>query len=387
MIIIFFVLSFIFSSVSFAEEGVTDTEIHIGIIGPLTGPAAAWGVVLKGAEFYYRLVNEEGGVHGRKIVCRFFDDSYNPAKTMAGVKQLHEQFGVFAWGVIIGTSNCLAVKDYIAKRNTPWLSPLTGSEAMTNPPNQNIFSLFINYSAEAKILCRYAVKTMNKKRIAIIYQNDGYGLSGLKGAYEELKKHGMELTAQIPIESTETKLNEKIFELSKTNPDTVLIWMTPNTGLRLMIIAKKINFNPQWMGGTVLSDFPFIYKLSKGLIKGLITTQLADYRETPRLNKYIEAFKKYGDESQTWSIMFYGGIGWSEILVEGLKRCGRKLTRERFIKELENLKNFETLAFPVSFKPFDPNDPECRRGAKQVYLAECLDGGERKKLTDWMKED
>ena len=99
-----------------AEEGVTDTEIHIGQWGPQTGPAAAWGSVARGTDAYFKMINDEGGINGRKLVLHMFDDGYNPAKTKAGVKELQEGTGMFAWVSGVGTATGLAVKDYLMEK-------------------------------------------------------------------------------------------------------------------------------------------------------------------------------------------------------------------------------------------------------------------------------
>ncbi|RLC04132.1 MAG: ABC transporter substrate-binding protein, partial [Deltaproteobacteria bacterium] len=105
-----------FTLAAHAGEGVTDTEIHIGNWGPQTGPAAPWGAVARGTDAYFKMINAEGGIHGRKLVFHYFDDGYNPAKTMAGVKQLQEETGMFAFVSGVGTATGLAVKDYLMER-------------------------------------------------------------------------------------------------------------------------------------------------------------------------------------------------------------------------------------------------------------------------------
>ncbi|MBF0118871.1 MAG: ABC transporter substrate-binding protein [Desulfobacterales bacterium] len=373
---------------SFAEEeGVTDTEIRIAQFGPLSGPASPWGDVVLGTGFLFKLVNEEGGIHGRKINYRPFDDSYNPAKTKYGVKLLQEKLGIFAWVGGVGTETALSVKDYLVNRNIPWVIPITGSEEFITPPNKYIFTAYPLYSFEARILCKYAVENMGKKKIAIIYQNDGYGKSALKGATEELLKHNMEIMPKIPLEVKDNDYEECINTLIKSDSDTVLVFITPFSALRLLLAAKNMNFTPQWMGGNSFSDFPLLYRISHGLWKGMIATTQADFTDTPILRKYKEAFKKYASEKEKWSLNFQYGIGFGEPLVEALKRCGRDLTRERFIKEIEGLGNFKGILNTGIFKPFDPNDPESRRATKESYIIQCIENGNIKKLSDWIKID
>ena len=118
-----------------AEQGVTDTEIHIGQWGPQTGPAAPWGAVARGTDAYFKMINDQGGINGRKLVHHFFDDAYNPAKTMAGVKQLQEEKGMFAW--VLRRGNGLRVGGQglpDLEKKIPWVGPSSGSAHWIDPP-------------------------------------------------------------------------------------------------------------------------------------------------------------------------------------------------------------------------------------------------------------
>ena len=134
VLVVFFMMVLGFGSVAMAEEGVTDKTIHIGQWGPQTGPAAPWGSVARGTGIYFKMINDEVGIHGRKIAYHMFDDGYNPAKTKAGVKQLQENIGMFAWAGGVGTAPGLAVKDYLMERKIPWVGPLAGSLHWISPP-------------------------------------------------------------------------------------------------------------------------------------------------------------------------------------------------------------------------------------------------------------
>ncbi len=369
-----------------AEEGVTDTEIHIGQFGPLSGPAKLWADCVYGADITFKLVNQNGGIYGRKIIYHPLDDSYNPAKTKAGVKRLQETVGIFAWVGGVGTATGMSVKDYLINRKVPWVGPLSGSEIWVNPPVKTIFALYPHYTFSAKALCRYAVKNLGKKRIAIAYLNDPFGQSGLDGVQKTLKEYGLELAAAIPVERTETNMNPTTLELRKAEPDTVILWLDPFKALRLIMLAKQMGLAPQWMSGSMFGDFPQMYKLSKGLIEGMITDNYVQFSDKAIIEKYKKAFAEFGDKEANWGVSLIAGIGYAEVLVEGLKQCGPDLTREKFIAALEGIQNFKGIAAAVSFKPFNPNDPFCRYGIKQVYLQQCLPGGETKIITDWLSD-
>ncbi|MFZ3048251.1 MAG: ABC transporter substrate-binding protein, partial [Desulfatirhabdiaceae bacterium] len=144
---ILFAAALIFGLTVFAvaEEGVTDTEIHIGQWGPQTGPAAAWGSVARGTDAYFKMINDEGGINGRKLVLHMFDDGYNPAKTMAGVKDLQEGKGMFAWVSGVGTATGLAVRDYLMQKKIPWVGPASGSQVWVTPPSKYLFGVYPQY--------------------------------------------------------------------------------------------------------------------------------------------------------------------------------------------------------------------------------------------------
>jgi len=370
-----------------AEEGVTDTEIHIGQFGPQTGPAAPWGAVARGTDAYFKMINAEGGIHGRKLVHHMFDDAYNPAKTKAGVKELQEGVGMFAWVSGVGTACGLAVKDYLMERKIPWVGPSAGSLHWIDPPEKYLFPVYPLYYIEAKALVRYAIEELGKKKIAIAYQNDDYGKNGVKGAVVELEKHGLELVEQVPVEITDTDMKPHVMALRKADPDVVLLWTGPVHAARIVGTSAAMKFAPQWMSTSTVSDFPLMMHLSKGLWKGLIAATFGELPDSdaPLMKKYREeAFGKFAAKDERWGLFFYAGILFSEPLVEGIKRCGRDLTRERLVAELEKMRGFQGISGEVSYKPLGTDTPYmCRQGVKETYLVQCLEDGKAKKLTDW----
>lgn len=370
-----------------AEEGVTDTEIHIGQWTPQTGPAAPWGAVARGTDAYFKMINAEGGIHGRKLIHHMFDDAYNPAKTAAGVKELQEGTGMFAWVSGVGTAPGLAVKDYLMKRKIPWVGPSAGSIHWIEPPEKYLFAVYPLYYIEAKALCRYAVEEMGLKRIAIVYQNDDYGKNGVKGAVYELEKHGLELVAQIPVEITDTDMKPHVMALKKADPDAVLLWGTPGHAVRIVGTAKAMQLEPQWLSTSTCSDFPLMMHISKGLWEGVIAATFGDLPDSdaPLMKKYREdAYEEFAAKDERWGIFYYAGILFAEPLVEAIRRCGRDLTRERLVENLESMRGFQGISGEVNYLPLDPNDPYgSRQGVKETYLVQCLEGGKFKKLTDW----
>ncbi len=373
-----------------AEEGITDTEIHIGQWGPQTGPAAAWGSVARGTGDYFKWINANGGIHGRKIVYHMFDDGYNPAKTKAGVKELQESTGIFAWAGGVGTSPGLAVKDYLMEKKVPWVGPSAGSVHWVSPPEKYLFTVYPLYAGEAKALIRYAVETMGKKRVAVAYLNDEYGKNGLRGAVEELKAHGMETVAQVPVEKNDTDMKPHLMKLRKSKADMVLLWTTVGHAVRIVGTAKAMNFTPQFMSTSTCSDFPLMTHISKGLWEGVICATFGELTDSdhPGILKYKkEVFETFAAKDERWGLFYTAGIIFTEPMIQALKNAGPDLTREKFVTEMEKLKGFKGIGPEINYKPLDPNDVYSRQGTAKSFLVQCLADGKSKKLTGWVALD
>jgi len=316
-----------------------------------------------------------------------FDDGYNPAKTKAGVKELQEGTGIFAWAAGVGTSPGLAVRDYLAKRNVPWIGPSAGSMHWVDPPQKNLFAVYPLYVGEAKALVKYAIEEMGKKRIAIAYLNDEYGKNGLRGALSELKAHGLKAVAQVSMEAKDSDLKPHVMKLRKAKPDMVLMWTTVGHSARIVGISKAMKFAPQFMSTSTTSDFPLMMHITKGLWEGVICGTFGELPDSddPLLAKYKkEVFGKYAPKEERWGLFYYAGILFVEPMIEALNNVGRDLTRENFIIAMENINGFRGIGPEVNFKPYSKNDIYSRQGTSQTFLVRCLAGGKAQQLTEWM---
>lgn len=375
-------ISFASMPAALAERGVTDTEIRIGQWGPQTGPAALWGAVARGTGCYFDMINAEGGIHGRKIKYFLRDDGYMPPRTKAIAKELLEDKKVFAIASGVGTSTGMAVKKYLNKKKVPWVGPATGSTHWAYPPTKYLFAVYPLYIDEASILVNYAVKNLGKKRIAFFYQNDDFGKEGLVGAEAAAAKLGTKLVASVSVEVLDTDLSSHCMKLKAAKPDCVIMWLLPKHGAIILGTAAKMGFKPQWMSASVLSDAPIMYKISKGLFKDVILPSFGDLPNSsnPLMKKYKAAFDRFTPKDR-WGIFFYAGIIFVEPMVEGLKRCGRDLTADNFVKAMESIKGFQGIGPKISY------GPNKRQGARSVFLAKCVEGGKLVRISDWMTSD
>jgi ABC-type branched-subunit amino acid transport system substrate-binding protein len=386
-----------------AEEGITDTEIHIGQWGPQTGPAAPWGAVARGTDAYFKMINADGGIHGRKLVLHHFDDGYNPAKTMAGVKQLQEDIGIFAWVGGVGTAPGLAVKNYIMDKKIPWIGPSAGSRHWIDPPSKYLFNTYPLYLGDAQLLSKYAVETLGLKRVAIAFQNDDYGKQGVEGARKQLAKSGLKLVAEIPVNVADVDMKPHIMKFRKAEAEAVLLFVGPGHVARLQGTGKAMQFTPQWMTASTCGDHPLMMAITKGLYAGTISStfgmmdpkqvgignkEVSQTPSLPLLAKYKrDAYDKFAAKEERWGMTFSTGMGLVEPFVEAAKRCGRELSREKLVAELEKIQNFNGVMGTVNYAPFDPKDPRCRIGQQEVFLLRAEADGSSTILTDWYQTE
>ncbi len=361
-----------------AVRGVTDKEILIGQWGPQTGPAALWGSVGRGTGVLFALVNDEGGINGRKLKYFLRDDSYQPSKTKAIAKEFVEKIGVFGVAGGVGTSTGMAVRDYLKKNKVPWVGPATGSKNWSQPFQKYIFSTYPLYEHEAFLLAQHAVEKMGKKKIAFFYQNDDYGKEGLLGAKKYLDSKGMKFAAQIPVEVTDTDLKSHALKLKSSGADAVIMWVLPKHGAIMLGTSKAMGFQPQWFSSSTLSDSYLMFRVTKGLWKDVVYATFINL-ESPLIAKYLAAQKKFAPKEKYTGIFFLAGFAFAEPMVEGLKRAGKDLNTDSFIKAMETIRNWnDNLGHNVTFTPED------HQGTKSVYLLKCGDKGKPIKISDWL---
>jgi len=359
-------------------RGVTDTEILIGQWGPQTGPAALWGAVARGTGVFFDLVNEEGGIAGRKIKYFMRDDAYQPSKTKAIAKEFVENLGIFGVASGVGTSTGMAARDYLMENKVPWVGPATGSKHWSDPLQKYLFAVYPRYTDEASLLTQYLVEKLGKKKIAFFYQNDDYGKEGLEGAQRYAKKAGFNLAAEVPVEVTDTDLKSHALKLKESGAEAVILWILPKHAAIILGQSKAVGFEPQWVASSTLSDSHLMYKITKGLWEGVVYANFLNI-DSPLAKKYLEAQKKFAPNEQYTGIFFLAGFVFVEPMVEGLKRAGKDLTPDTFVKAMETIRNWnDWLGYDCTFTPQD------HQGMKSTFISKCGPEGQQIKISDWM---
>ena len=362
-------------------RGVTDTEILIGQTGPQTGPAAAWGAVARGSGLFFKGINDEGGIHGRKIKYFLRDDGYQPAKTRAIGTEFVEQIGIFGVVGCVGVGPGMSVRDYYAENKVLMVS--FGVSGVTNwiqPFNKYIFPIFPLYVDEAKALTRYFFEQLKLTKVAVFYQNDDYGKQGLEGVERYEKEKGLKLATSVSAEVTDRDLSSHALKLKDSGAEAVIMWAMPTHGALLLAECAKIGYKPQWGTSATLSDAALMMQITKGLWAGMIHSNFAELPDSnhPLMVKYRAWHKKY-EPDERWGTFYYAGIGMAEPLAEGLRRAGRNLTPETLIKALETLRDWQGISAPITFTPTD------HQGAKHIFFGQVQPDSSIKKLTDWIR--
>jgi len=360
----------------------TAYEILIGQTGPQTGPAAAWGAVARGSGLFFKGINDEGGIHGRKIKYFLRDDGYQPAKTKAIGTEFVEQIGIFGVVGCVGVGPGMSVRDYYTENKVLMVS--FGCSGVTNwiqPFNRYIFPVYQLYVDEAKALTRYFYENMKLTKVAVFYQNDDYGKQGLEGVERYEKEKGLKVVAAVSAEVTDRDLSSHALKLKNSGAEAVVLWAMPTHGALLLAECAKIGYKPQWGTSSTLSDGPLMMQITKGLWAGMINSFPIEPPDSnnPLMVKYRAWHQKY-EPNERWGTFYYSGCLYAEPLAEGLRRAGRNLTPETFIKAMETIRDWRgAIGAPITFTPTD------HQGTRDTRFAQVQPDGSMKILTDWIR--
>ena len=384
---LFFVLIVMLSLVAlppagFAAPGFDDKEIRVAQWGPQTGPAAPWGSVARGSSILFNLVNEEGGIHGRKIKYFIRDDQYNPSQTKAAVKELVEKHGIFAFVGGVSAAGGLAVKDYLAQNKVIWVGPATSVKEYVFPVNPYLFGVYPLYEDEASLLTKYIVEKLKIKKIGFFYQNDSYGKNGLDGFRQRMSHYKLKPVAEIPVEPTEKDLASQMLKFKNAGAESVILWVNPTTAVIALKTCATIGYKPQWVSSNTLSDYALMHKISGGLWEGVITGAFAEPPDSnlPLMAKYREAAKRMAPDER-WGLFYMAGILFAEPFVDALKRVGPKLSTEACLKALNETKDFKGVGPKINWSRTQ------HQGSDSVMIQKSGPNGTHIMLQTWTAND
>ncbi len=334
-----------------AEDGVTRDKIVLGQSVALTGAAAQLGIQMRnGLTSYFDYVNQNGGVNGRQIELVTLDDGYEPARTVPNTKKLIEEQRVFALIGYVGTPTSVPVIPIITQAKVPFIGPFTGAEALRVPFNRYVFHVRASYYDETDKIVEQVVTT-GGKRIAVFYQDDAYGQAGLKGTEIAMAKRNLKIAALGTVERNTVKVENAVKAISKSQPDAVVMISAYTSCAEFIRQMKKAGivttfYNVSFVGSKALAD-----ALGPDGT-GVAISQVVPFpwgRETAVVKEYQRLSEKHGHPDFNFSAL--EGFLVAKVFVEGLRRTGKDVTREKFVDAMESMKDFDTGGFYIGYSP------------------------------------
>ena len=329
------------------EPGVSKDTIKLGSYLPLQSGLAAGATQMKeGTEAYFRWINDQGGVNGRKIDWIVENDSYNPQQTVAVVKKLVDRDDVFAIVSTLGTVTNLAVLPFLHQRGVPVINPAGGHINLNKPKDKNVFGILPLSSEIGESMADFALNKLGAKKIAIFFQNDQFGKDQRDGAVEYLKKHNMAAAAEASYVPADVDVNAQVIALKQANPDAVLLAVIPKHGALFVKEAQQLGWKPKFVGHNTMAD-PVVIDLAGDALEGVYANLMTavDTMNTPAVKQANEILAKYSPKTKPGYYPYLGMAG-AKIFVEGAKRAGKDLTRAKLIKALEDMHHIETGLVP-----------------------------------------
>ena len=328
--------------------GVTDAEIKIGQTMPYSGPASAYGVIGRTEAAYFKMINEQGGINGRKINLVSLDDGYSPPKTVEQVRRLVEQEQVAFLFNTLGTAPNVAIRQYLNDNKVPQLFVSTGASIFSDPKHFPWTMGFNpNYQTEAHIYGKYILATKPDAKISVLYQNDGFGKDYLIGLKEALgaDRAGM-IVKEASYETSEPTIDSQIVTLQGSGADVIVIGATPKFGAQAIRKTFDLGWTPVRIVSNVSSSVnaalkPAGLEKSKGLITATYGKDPNDprWKDDPGLKAWKDFTTKYMSPTEFTDLNAVYGFGAAATMVQVLKQCGSDLSRENIMRLAANIKD------------------------------------------------
>ena len=341
-----------FSSFALGQSpGVTSRTILLGQSAAFTGPAAQLGIQMNiGTKAYFDQVNARGGVFGRRIELKTRDDRYEANLCVENTKKFIEEDKVFALISYVGTPTTVAAMPVFTEAKVPLIGPFTGAEAFRNPINHYIFNIRASYYDETEKIVEQLVSTGNKK-IAVFYQDDAYGQAGLKGVQIAMDKRNLKIVALGKVERNTIKVEDAVKTINAAEPDGVVMISAYTSIAEFVRQMKRAGSSTQFhnvsfVGSQALAD------ALKDEGRGVAISQVVPFPWSPSVpivKEYQDIMTKEGNTDFNFSSLEGYIVG--KVMVEGLRRAGKNLTREKLISALEGMNNVDFGDFAISFSP------------------------------------
>ena len=344
-----------FARAGAAETGVDNDTIVVGQSCALTGPAAELGTEMRlGAQLYFSETNQRGGVNGRQIKLLTLDDGYEPDRAAANTRKLINEERVFALFGYVGTPTSNAAMPIFTESRVPFVGAFTGAESLRAPFNRQIFNVRASYFDETEKIVEQ-VTSLGMRNIAVLYQDDAYGKAGLTGVEQALTRRNMKISTLATVERNTVKVEAAVKALVPPKPDVIVMISAYKSIAAFVKEAKKAGYTGQFYNVSFVGSRALAAELGADGY-GVAISQVVPFPfsgDTQIARDYQRAMKS-GGASQLSFTSFEGYIA-ARVFVEGLKRTGRDLTRDKFIAAMETMTQVDLGGFSVRFSPKNHN--------------------------------
>jgi len=332
------------------DPGASDTEIKVGNINPYSGPASAYGQIGKTIAAFFKMVNAEGGINGRKINFISYDDGYSPPKAVEQARKLVESDQVLLVFQSLGTPSNTAIQKYMNAKKVPQLFVATGATKWGDPKNFPwTMGWQPTYQAEGHIYAKYLLAKYPNAKIGILYQNDDYGKDYVKGLKDGLgDKAAKMIISEQPYETTDPTVDSQIVNLKASGADVFFNVTTPKFAAQAIKKSAEIGWHPIHLLNNVSQSVGAVLKPaglenSKGILSTYYLKDATDprWKDDAGYKQWLVFMDKYFPEGDKTSSFTVYGYTVGQTLVQVLKQCGDNLTRENVMKQAASLKDLK----------------------------------------------
>lgn len=338
------------------ETGVTTDTILLGQSAALSGPTAVLGKQMNaGASLYFDYINKQGGVFGRKIELKALDDMYEPEEAVRNTKKLIEEDRVFALFGYVGTPTSQAVMPLVNQARIPFFAPFTGAQSLRDPQSRYVFHVRAGYEEETAAIVRQ-IRTTGLKRIVVVFNDDAYGRAGLSGVEHAIKAlpadSGVQLVAQESVIRNTVEIGDAMQTAMKAKPDAVVLISAYRTVGAFVKEALRRGYSGQFYNVSFVGTQALAKEVGpQG--SGVIISQVMPHpgnATLPVVREYLRLLQAAGKQNDFDYASIEGFIA-AKSFVEGLRRAGKDLTRERLVTALETMRNVDLGGYIVQFSP------------------------------------
>jgi branched-chain amino acid transport system substrate-binding protein len=349
-----------------ADPGISDSSIKLGSSYPFSGPASAYSAIPKALNGFFKKLNESGGVNGRKVEFVTYDDGYEPQRALANAKRLVEQDKVFALVNPLGTANNIAMRDYLNQRKVPQLFVATGATLFGSEQAKFPYTTGWQptYQTESKVYAEYLKSSKPNAKVAVLYQNDGFGKDLLGGFTEGIKGSQVSIVAQESYEPTDPTVAPQVKKLAASKADTFLDITTPKAGAQAIATVAQTGWKPlHILNGVAASKAQVLKPVGFQYAQGIVTASYFKAADDPRwandqaVKGFLTDLKKYAPDADPTDP--YSVYGWliGETVVQALQKMTEP-TRAAMVDAAKHLDFSPALMLPgISIKTDGESDP------------------------------